>query len=405
MVMDRDLDLVLFGATGFTGGLAAQYLARTAPAGCRWALAGRDPAKLGAVRAELAAIDPACADLPLVVVDATDAAGLAELAARTRVVVTTVGPYLLHGEPLVAACAAAGTDYVDLTGEPEFIDRMYLRYHEKAVASGARIVHACGFDSIPHDLGVLFTVNQLPDDVPITVDGFVRARGTFSGGTFASVLTAFSRVRQTAQAAKERRAADPATPGRRVRAGSGKLHRPAAPISGWAVPLPTVDPQIVARSAAASAGYGPDFRYQHFASVKHLPVVLGGAAGLSLLFIAAQVPPLRKSLAGLRASGTGPDPSTRARSRFSVRFVAQAGTRRLVTEVSGGDPGYGETAKMLIESALCLAYDELPATAGQLTTATAMGTALIDRLIRAGLRFAVLTPKGAAAPTERTASL
>jgi short subunit dehydrogenase-like uncharacterized protein len=397
----RDFDLVLFGATGFTGGLAARYLARNAPAGCRWALAGRDAGKLDAVRAGLAGIDPACADLPLLVADAADGAALTELAARTRVVITAVGPYLLHGEPMVAACAAAGTDYVDLTGEPEFVDRMYLRYHAQAVASGARIVHACGFDSIPHDLGVLFTVNQLPDDVPITIDGFVHARGTFSGGTFASVLTAFSRVRPMAKAAKERRAAEPAGPDRRrARGGPGTLHRPAAPVTGWAAPLPTIDPQIVARSAAALPAYGPDFRYRHHAAVKHLPVLLGAAAGFSVLFLAAQVPPLRSRLARLRASGTGPDEQTRARSRFSVRFAARAGDERIVTEVSGGDPGYGETAKMLIESALCLAYDDLPKTAGQVTTATAMGDALIERLVRAGLKFAVLKPVGAEASTN-----
>ena len=396
MPAERDFDLVLFGATGFTGGLVAEYLVRNAPAGCRWALAGRSSAKLEAVRDRLAGIDPAYAEQPLLVADATDPAALAGLAARTRVVITTVGPYLLHGEPLVAACAAAGTDYVDLTGEPEFVDRMYLKYHKQAVASGARLVHACGFDSIPYDLGVLFTVNQLPDDVPITVDGFIRVSGTFSGGTLSTLLTAYSRLRPMAQAAKERRAAEPAAPGRSARGGAGRLHRPPAPVLGWAVPFPTIDPQIVARSAAALPAYGPDFRYRHHVSVKHLPVVLGGAAGFALVFAAAQVPPLRSGLSRLRPPGSGPDERTRERSRFSARFTAEAGGRRIVTEVSGGDPGYGETAKMLSESALCLAYDDLPPIAGQLTTATAMGTALIRRLTRAGLRFAVLAPVGGA---------
>jgi len=392
--LGREFDLVLFGATGFTGGLAAEYLAGNAPAGCRWALAGRDPGRLGAVRERLAGLDPACAELPLIVLDAADPAALADLAARTRVVITTVGPYILHGEPLVAACAAAGTDYVDLTGEPEFVDRMYLRYHEAAVASGARIVHACGFDSVPHDLGVLFTVNQLKSDGPIVVDGLLRARGTFSGGTLASLLTAFSRVQPMARAAKKRRAIEPTPAGRRVRGGSGRLRRVPGGGPGWAVPLPTIDPQIVARSAAASAAYGPDFHYRHHIAVRWLPVVFGGAVGLGLLFLAAQVPPLRKGLSRLRSPGTGPDAATRARSRFTVRFVAETADGRVVTEVSGGDPGYGETAKMLVESALCLAYDELPPTAGQVTTATAMGDALIERLVRAGLRFTVLTPAG-----------
>ncbi|HSE70916.1 MAG TPA: saccharopine dehydrogenase NADP-binding domain-containing protein, partial [Nocardioidaceae bacterium] len=153
MPTDRELDLVLFGATGFTGGLTAEYLARNAPPGCRWALAGRNQAKLEALRDRLAAIDDDLATLPLLHADVTDRRSVEQVARAARVVITTVGPYVEYGEPLVAACAEAGTDYVDLTGEPEFADLMYVRYHAAAVASGARIVHACGLDSIPHDLG------------------------------------------------------------------------------------------------------------------------------------------------------------------------------------------------------------------------------------------------------------
>ena len=158
---DRDLDLVLFGATGFTGALTAEYLAEHAPGGLRWAIAGRNPEKLARVRDRLAAIDASLADLELLHADVDDAASLADVARRARVVITTVGPYLTHGEPLVAACAEAGTDYVDLTGEPEFVDRMYVAHHATAQRTGARLVHACGFDSIPHDLGAYFTVQQL----------------------------------------------------------------------------------------------------------------------------------------------------------------------------------------------------------------------------------------------------
>jgi short subunit dehydrogenase-like uncharacterized protein len=143
---DRDFDIVLFGATGFTGELTATYLAEHAPADCRWALAGRNSAKLEEVRTRLARLNPACADLVLLHADASDPQSLKAVAESTKVVITTVGPYLLYGEALVAACADAGTDYVDLTGEPEFVDRMYLSYNARAVETGARIVHACGFD-------------------------------------------------------------------------------------------------------------------------------------------------------------------------------------------------------------------------------------------------------------------
>ncbi|NUU24118.1 MAG: saccharopine dehydrogenase, partial [Streptomycetaceae bacterium] len=206
---DRPHDLVLFGATGFTGALTAEYLVRHAPASCRWAIAGRNRDKLGALRDRLAALDPACADLPLIVADTSDPGSLRAMAAGTRVLASTVGPYLFYGEPLVAACAESGTDYLDLTGEPEFVDRVFVAHHETAVRTGARLVHACGFDSVPYDLGVHFTVAQLPSGVPLTVEGRVRAGGTLSGGTLASALNAFSRLRAGRDAARARRRAEP----------------------------------------------------------------------------------------------------------------------------------------------------------------------------------------------------
>ncbi|MGW0119368.1 saccharopine dehydrogenase family protein [Streptomyces sp. NPDC003327] len=384
----RPYDVVLFGATGFVGGLTAAYLAEHAPRECRWALGGRSLGKLEKLRDRLAARYPHCAELPLVVADSGDAEALRALAGSARVVASTVGPYVWYGEGLVAACAEAGTDYVDLTGEAEFVDLMYVRHDARARETGARIVHACGFDSVPHDLGVYFTVRQLPEGVPLRVDGFVRAGAMFSGGTFASAITAFGRGREILRAAHERRLHEPRLVGRRAR----------APLAGprfsretgtWALPLPTLDPQVVARSAAAVERYGPDFRYRHYASVKTLPMALGGAAAVGAGVAAAQLPWVRNWLMGRYSAGQGPSAERRARSWFTVRFVGEGGGRRVFTEVAGGDPGYDETARMLAESALCLAFDPLPKTAGQVTTAAAMGDALIDRLRAAGIRFRV----------------
>ncbi|MYR94690.1 MULTISPECIES: saccharopine dehydrogenase family protein [unclassified Streptomyces] len=384
----RPLDVVLFGATGFVGVLTAEYLAAHAPEGLRWGLAGRSRTKLERLRERLTAIEPRCAGLPLLETDADDEDALRELAASTRVVATTVGPYILYGEKLVAACAEAGTDYLDLTGEAEFIDRMYVRHDARARETGARIVHACGFDSVPHDLGAYFTVKQLPEGVPLTVDGFVRSNAVFSGGTFASALTAMGRGPQMLLAARERRLHEPRQVGRRVRTPTGSPHFSGA-TGTWALPLPTVDPAVVGCSARALERYGPDFRYRHFASVKTLPMALGGPAAVGALVAAAQVGPVRDWLMGRYEAGEGPDAERRKRSWFSVRFVGEGGGRRVFTEVSGGDPGYDETAKILAESALCLALDKLPETSGQVTTATAMGDALLERLTAAGLRFRV----------------
>jgi short subunit dehydrogenase-like uncharacterized protein len=386
---DREFDIVLFGATGFTGRLTADYLAEHAPDGLGWALAGRSPAKLEGVRDHLATTDESLAKLPLLTADVTEPASLAEVASRARVVITTVGPYLSYGEPLVAACARAGTDYVDLTGEPEFVDRMYVAHDAEARRTGARIVHACGFDSIPHDLGAYFTVQQLPDDVPITLRGVVRASGMFSGGTFHSAITAMSRSKQMKEAGRARRRSEARPEGRSSRAVVGKPRRD--PVLGrWLLPLPTIDPLVVARSGAALASYGPKFRYSHYAGTKTLRYAAGGAAAVGALGVAAKVKPARTALLGRIKQGDGPDPARRAKSWFRVDFIGEGGGQTVHTRVSGGDPGYDETAKMLAESALCLAFDDNPPTSGQVTTAQAMGDHLIERLQAAGIRFEVL---------------
>jgi short subunit dehydrogenase-like uncharacterized protein len=382
-------DIVVFGATGFTGELTAAYLAEHAPDGLRWALAGRSMDKLEAVRTRLAKIDPSLSELPLLQADSSDDESLRAVAASAKVVITTVGPYLQYGEPLVAACAVAGTDYVDLTGEPEFVDRMYLEHHDEAVASGARIVHACGFDSIPHDLGAWFTVQQLGSSDPIKLRGVVRAAAQPSGGTLASAVGQFSRAKQMRDAMVARRKKEGRPAGRKSRAVGGKPHRDRK-LGLWLLPMPTIDPFVVARSGAAMESYGPDFRYSHYAGLKTLRYTVGGVAAVSGLVVAAQIPPVRKFVKSKIKQGDGPSEKRREKSWFSVDFVGESAGKTVHTRVSGGDPGYTETAKMLAESALCLALDDNPKTAGQVTTATAMAENLLPRLQAAGMSFEVV---------------
>lgn len=400
MSKSRDFDVVLLGATGFTGGLTAEYLAANAPASLRWAIAGRDRAKLLLVRDRLAAIESRCADLPVLVVDSDDPAGLSQMVRRTRVVASTVGPYLAYGEQLVAACAVAGTDYVDLTGEPEFVDVVYTRYHDAAVESGARIVHACGFDSIPYDLGVLFTLQHLNGESPISVSGFIRAGGEMSGGTLQSALLHLSRQPQAVAAARRRRAAEPTLSGRTVRHRFGMPHYDRV-ARAWAAPLPTIDPRIVAMSARLIDGYGADFTYRHYAAAKSLRTIVLGGAALTGVAIAAQVPPLRRALGRVQPPGNGPSAEQREVGWFTARFHATSATDEVVTEISGGDPAYGETSKMLAEAVMCLALDDLPITSGQTTTAAAMGVSLIRRLQAAGIEFRVLNTIPKTPPSRR----
>jgi saccharopine dehydrogenase (NAD+, L-glutamate forming) len=384
---ERAYDVVLVGATGFTGRLSAEYLARHLPDGARWALAGRDAEKLAGIRAGLG---PGGRTATLLTVNLTDHAAVADVAASTRVLATTAVPYLMLGRDLADACAEAGTDYLDLAGEPEFVDRVYLDSHEHAVATGARLVHSCGFDSIPHDMGAYFTVSQLPDDLPISLAGYVRAKGSISGGTYRSALNSFARIGAGRAAAKERKRREKRPSNRRARAVPGKPHRvPGGNL--WAAPLPTIDPVVVARSARALPEYGPDFTYSHYAVARHVTTLAVGALAVGAVVGLAQIPPAKRFLMGRMPSGSGPPATQRAKSWFKVRFVGQAGTTRIVTQVSGPDPGYVGTAAMLGESAICLAFDDLSATSGQVTTAVAMGQRLIDRLVGAGFTFEVLS--------------
>jgi short subunit dehydrogenase-like uncharacterized protein len=394
--MTRDYDIVLFGATGFVGELTAEYLAQQAPEGARIALAGRSAQRLETLRQTLQR-----PDWGVLVADVSAEESIRALAEAGRVVISTVGPYLNYGEPLVAACAAAGSDYVDLTGESEFVDLMYLRYHAVAKESGARLVHSCGFDSIPYDLGALFTVSQLPEGVPVALRGFGGASGSISGGTFHSAVGQMGRLKESGRVARQRRSVERnaddgrLAEGRNVRGLPGRPHNEPL-VRGWVVPVPTVDPQHVLRSARLDPRYGPDFSYSHFIVTKRLRSTLALGAGVGVVATLAQLKTTRSLLLRFKAPGSGPSAERRAKSFFRVRMVADYGSNsprdRLITEIRGGDPGYGETAKMLAESAFALAFDDnLPQRGGgQWTPALALGQPLIDRLIKAGIEFKVV---------------
>lgn len=379
------VDITLFGATGFTGGLTADYLSVHLPADASWAIAGRTRGKLEQVAERNASTGRPAPEI--VIADLADAASMAAMAADTRVLITTVGPYLQYGEPAVKAAAEAGIDYVDLTGEPQFVDEMWLTYHDTAVRTGARLVHACGFDSIPYDLGVLHTVDQLPADAPLTIKGYIRAKATFSAGTYHSAIGQMAQFRRSQATAKKRRAREGRVAGRRI-SGGGRVGRAEPPVKGFGVPLPTIDPQIVLRSARALDRYGPDFTYEHHAHFKTRRMMALAAPVLGAIAVGAQIPPIKSLLLKVKDAGEGPSEEQRASSWFTLTLVGQSNGTKVVTTVRGGDPGYTETAKMLAESAMCLAFDDLPEVSGQTTTAVAMGSALINRLQNSGIDFA-----------------
>jgi saccharopine dehydrogenase (NAD+, L-glutamate forming) len=400
--MSRSFDLVLFGATGFTGRLVAEYLARKGEIPpSRWAIAGRSAAKLHEVREHLATIDARLADLAIIEASSDAPSSLRAMASATKVVATTVGPYMLHGLPLVEACVTEGTHVCDITGEPEYVAETITRFDEAARAKGVAVVSTCGFDSVPHDLGAWLAVRALPrTDEPTKVHGLVWAKGDFSGGTWQSAVNAMARPRETRAAVVKSR--KPAQGGRKVGSAGEGLHFEKR-VGAWAVPLPTIDPAVVLRSAAELAEYGSSFRYGHYARVKSLATVAGAGVFLGGVAALAQVPLTRAWLLERRGSGEGPSTDRRARHRFEVRFFGERGAARSEVVVSGKDPGYDETAKMLAEAALCLALDDTkrPSKSGVLTPVLALGDAYLTRLRLAGMVFEVR--EGRAPWSERPA--
>ncbi|MDP2227964.1 MAG: saccharopine dehydrogenase NADP-binding domain-containing protein [Moraxellaceae bacterium] len=391
MGKQRSYDVVVFGATGFTGGLVADYLAEVSRhEKFTWALAGRNPDKLEAVRDRVAAV--AGATVPaLLRADINAPASMTELAASATTVITTVGPYVRYGEPILRACAEAGTHYVDLTGEPQFVQAMREKYDTLAKATGARIVNSCGFESIPPDMAVFYAVQELKNrlgervfaDADVEVRGGVEAGGTFSGGTWHSAIEAMATARQWMRHR-------PRPPRDNVHAVKTPLYKDAH-FDRWACNMPTIDPEVVRHTARVRGDYGRTFAYGHFLMMKN-PVALAGLlAGIGGIFTLAQFGPTRNLLLKVRDPGEGPSAAQREKGWFHMNVVAQAAGTTVLCRLAGGDPGYGDTSKMMAEAALCLALDKkLPDAAGLITPASAMGAALIPRLERAGLVFSVL---------------
>ncbi|MCB9622135.1 MAG: saccharopine dehydrogenase NADP-binding domain-containing protein [Polyangiales bacterium] len=400
----RRYDVVLFGATGFTGRLVAEYLAEHyGDSDVRVALAGRNRAKLEDIRRGLPA---AGREWPILVADSHDRASLDAVAKDTSVVCTTVGPYARYGAELVAACVAHGTDYCDLTGETQFVRRMIDQHHEEAQKTGARIVHCCGFDSIPSDLGTLMMQEAAKErfGVPLQkVTYFAgETKGGFSGGTVASMLNLFEEIARDRSVLKilgNPYALNPEGKRKGPDGSDQKGVRFDRDLGQWTAPfvMAAINTRVVRRSNAI-LGYpwGEDFRYAEVMSTGKGPRGLARATAITSFlggFMgAAAIDPIRKLLAArvLPKPGEGPSKEDRDKGFFVTRFVGKtADGRELRGRVEGtSDPGYGETAKMLSESALCLALGG-PSEGGVRTPASTMGMLLVERLRKAGMTFDV----------------
>jgi len=401
----REFDIIVWGATGFTGRLVAEYLCRQygVDGGLRWCIAGRNENKLQRLRESLGADGQT---IEILVADSADEASMRSLAQRTRVVLTTVGPYALYGSELVAACVEAGTHYCDLAGEVQWIRKMIDRHHEQAQKTGARIVHCCGFDSVPMDLGVFFlqrTAKEKYGQFCKSISLLVKAtKGTASGGTIASMLNIIKESRENRSTARILVHPYSLNPEGEREGPDGRdqqtvIYNETARC--WTAPfvMAAVNTKVVRRShALAGYPYGRDFRYSEaVATGSGMGGWLKGTgmtAGLAGLVLGGSFSPTRKMLEKfvLPKPGEGPDKELRESGFFNLMQIGELADGTLLkTRIAGDqDPGYGSTSKMLSECAVCLARDEFTSEGGVLTPATAMGGALLERLQQnAGLTF------------------
>lgn len=399
----RDFDLVVYGAASFVGRLLTRYLCETygVDKDLKWALAGRNDAKLKAVAEEFGA-----QDLPRIIADAQDGPALRDMAGKTKVVVTTVGPYALYGSELVAACVEQGTDYCDLTGEPQWMQRMIDAHQDGAERSGARIVHNCGFDSIPSDLGVWFTQQQAQADFGSHCEQIKMrvkaAKGGASGGTVASLLNVVDEIKKDPALRKVMQNPYAVAPqGMRSGVRQPNVQGPTfdKDANAWLGPfvMAGINTRVVHRShALLGRPWGEGFLYDEAMMVGRGPggalraaAVAGGLGGFMVL---AALKPTRALLnkTVLPQPGEGPSPQAQEAGFYDLRFFGRTPSgETLQTKVTGDrDPGYGSTAKMLGESAVCLVRDIGDKPGGFWTPSTAMGDVLIERLnARAGLSF------------------
>lgn len=404
-----EFDILVFGATSFVGQILCQYMIDNYGLGdgFKWAAAGRSQTKLETLRSDLGA---AASELPLFTADAGDEASLLALCERSQLIISTVGPYALYGSPMVKVCAESGTDYCDLTGEATWISDMLEQYEEQAKASGARIVHSCGFDSIPSDLGVLYLQQQASsrfDEACNHIRMRVKAaKGGASGGTIASVLEMASAA--ASDPVLRKKISNPYLLCNNPDAAVVRQDPMSKPVyesafGSWSAPfiMAGINTRIVHRSnAVMNYRYGETFRYDEgMMTGKGMAGRLKAfaiTAGLGGFMVGAAIKPSRWLLQKiLPEPGEGPSPEAQENGFYDMRFFGETESgKTLSVKVTGDrDPGYGSTAKMLSETALCLLQDipEEDRKGGSWTPATAGGAALIQRLeARAGLSFSVL---------------
>jgi short subunit dehydrogenase-like uncharacterized protein len=371
-------DIVLFGATGFTGKLIAKYLAENgSQENIHWAIAGRDFEKLQTLQSNLVGLKP-----EIVVADVKNYESLSIMANSTHVLMNTVGPFNWYGYDVVKACVENHTHYLDITGEPLFVNKIYDLYKDKAQENQCTIVNCCGFDSIPAEFATWMTVRKMNANDPKTVQTFIRTNASFSGGTLTTAINALYE-QSKGNTSGSRYKKHPNAPKHALKLHFSKL------INGWAIPMPVVDPHIVKRSAATlSDDYGP-FAYGQYFVRSSFWKVLGTIFPIGMAALLVRFEWFRKRMYKKYHSGSGPTEEKRNSSKFEVKAIGISQNEKVETVFSGGDPGYNETAKMFSEAAFCIVEKSRnhQMEYGVLTPVQAFGLPLVERLRNKGIRI------------------
>ncbi|KAF9088390.1 hypothetical protein BGX27_002700 [Mortierella sp. AM989] len=411
----REFDIVIYGATGFTGLRTCQYLARTYKQGVRWAIAGRSIPKLEEVREKLVAIDPTLTDLTIIKADASSPESLEAMTARTKVVISTVGPFIQYGEPLVAACVNQKTHYIDSTGESPFVQKIIEKYHKEAHDKNIILIPQCGFDSVPSELGTKMVVDYLRKEYSLPTKSaklsVTNLRGAASGGTLASVCGIMD-TRESLGAMADQNSLVPQDVASKV--APAKISLPTMyydhDFKLWQTYfiMSSANEKIVKRShglqiESDGVGYGPQFTYRESMSTQGFMAATIATIGIAIGGAALSVGPLRRFIQNrfLPAPGTGPTDESIAKGRFTVKVIGESDVPenvpgdapaddqksiKVMAVIQGGDPGYSETCRYLIEGALCIIQNEDRVRSenkikgGVLTPAFALGHILIERL-------------------------
>ena len=364
----KPYDIVVYGATGFTGKLVCEYLHNHPQINkINWAIAGRDKSKLNMLSVDLDNID-------IIQASSFDSESLDIMCNQTKLIITTVGPYDIYGEKLIQSCIKNKSHYVDLTGEPQFVTNMINKYSKDAIDNNIAIINCCGFESIPPDIGTYISVKQLQSD-EIDVNYFLQTKGTISGGTWASFMNSITSKQPIVKISSTKR-------NKKTKKLYYNKH-----FKKWAMIFPVIDKQIVIRSSENNEKYGNSFHFNEYILSKSYFGLLSLIFAIGLVSFLAKIDFIKKWLISLRPSGSGPSKEQRKNNWFKATIIAKGEKDSITTIIKGKDPGYGETSKFISEIALCiiLDYDKLPSKSGFLTPVQCTGDLLVKRLIDAGI--------------------